>query len=156
MCKCGKHENGNWSNFYLNIMLDGPDSKMPERATSGDAGMDVFSPIDTKVPPRGDVLIPLGWRYEMPKGFALVFAEKSGVATKLKLDLGAKICDASYRGIVHVHLFNNSDIEVPITKGQKIAQFMILPVWYGKPNLVDSIDMDTDRGTGGFGSTGTH
>lgn len=141
-----------WEKFYLNVELVDENAKMPERATSADAGMDVFSPIETEIAPRGDVLIPLGWRYEMPKGFALIFAEKSGVSTKLKLDIGAKICDAGYRGIVHVHLFNNSDETVQITKGQKIAQFLIQPVWYGKPKKVKNISTETDRGEGGFRS----
>lgn len=145
-----------WGNFFLNIELIDENAKMPTRASDGDAGMDVYSPDEYVIPPRGDVLIPLGWRYEMPIGYALVFAEKSGVATKLKLDLGAKICDALYRGIVHVHLFNNSDETVVITPGQKIAQFLILPVWYGQAEQVNSISTDTTRGEGGFGSSGTH
>lgn len=64
----------------------------------------------------------------MPNGYVLEIAEKSGVATKKKLDLGARICDSPYRGIAHVHVFNNSDVDVHFEKGDKVAQFLIKEV----------------------------
>lgn len=64
------------------------------------------------------------------------------------------VIDSSYRGIVHVHLFNNGDEKVIIKKGEKIAQMIIVPIWTGIPEKVDSLDENTSRGKGGFGSTG--
>jgi dUTP pyrophosphatase len=128
-------------------------AKLPVRGTPGSSGLDVFSPIDTYIPPRGDVLIPLDLRFEIPFGWDISAYNKSGVATKLKLDKGAELIDSDYRGNVHAHLFNNSDNEVHITKGQKILQLVLREVWMGE--VVESLDIstETNRGEGGFGST---
>jgi len=64
------------------------------------------------------------------------------------------VVDSSYRGILHLHLFNHSDTYVPIKKGEKIVQAVAVPVWTGNPNFVEELDLNTDRGEGGFGSTG--
>lgn len=143
-----------FSNFYLNIELIRPEAKLPVRANHDDAGMDVFTPISIQIEPDSDALIPLGWRCEFPKGFALLFWEKSGIATKKKLDLGACVVDAGYRGEVHCHLINNSGETQFFQAGDKVSQFLIMPVWHGRVRPVKSLDMNTDRGAGGFGSTG--
>ena len=141
--------------FDLKVKLETTDIKLPTRANHDDAGMDVYSPIDVDILPRGDSLISLGFSVEFPKGYALIFKEKSGRATKNKLDVGACVVDAGYRGIVHAHLINNSDNVVSIKKGEKISQFLIVPVWQGNCIEVANITNDTTRGSGGFGSTGT-
>ena len=138
----------------LKILLIDENAKMPTRAHDGDAGCDVYSPIDISIEARQDILIPLGWKCSFPKGHVMIIKEKSGVATKLKLDVGACVVDSSYRGIVHVHLFNNSNELVTISKGQKIAQFILIECWDGQPEDVKELDEDTSRGEGGFGSTG--
>lgn len=78
-----------FKDFELQIELTRPGAKVPTRANHDDAGMDVYSPEAYTIPPRGDVLIPLGVKTAFPKGFALIFKEKSGRATKMKLDIGA-------------------------------------------------------------------
>lgn len=143
-----------WEYFYLNIELVDENAKIPTRAQPGDAGCDVYSPIDFIIPAQKDYLLPLGWRCEMPRGYAMIMKEKSGVATKKKLSLGACVVDADYRGIVHAHLFNHSNEDVSFSKGDKVAQFVIFPIWDGQPEQVESVNLQTDRGTGGFGSTG--
>lgn len=142
-----------FENFYLNIKLE-EDGIMPTRAHDTDAGCDVYSPHHYVIQSFGDVLIPLNWRCEFPNGYAMILQEKSGIATKYKLDLGAKLVDSAYRGIVHCHLFNNSDKAIEICSRQKIAQFIITPVWTGQPTKVKELNLNTDRGEGGFGSTG--
>ena len=144
----------NWDGFYLNIELVDENAKMPTRATSSDAGCDIYAPLSFTVPARGDFLMPTGWRYEMPDGYVMEIAEKSGVATKKKLDLGARICDSAYRGISHIHFFSNNDEDVHFDKGDKVAQFLIKKVWTGQPQQVTSVNMNTERGEGGFGSSG--
>lgn len=64
------------------------------------------------------------------------------------------VIDSSYRGIVHVHLFNNGSEPVFIEKGQKVAQMVVVPIWNGNPKQVNKLDENTSRGAGGFGSTG--
>jgi len=143
-----------FENFYLKIKLEDPDAKMPTRAHSSDAGLDLYSPKDYLIQPQSDVLIPLGWSCEFPEGFVMVVKEKSGRATKDKLDMGGCVVDSGYRGIVHVHLFNNSRINmVFIKKGEKIAQALIYLCWAGAPIQVNELS-ESERGSGGFGSTG--
>jgi dUTP pyrophosphatase len=130
-----------------------PDAVVPQRAHDSDAGMDVYSVEDIRIPARGDVLTGLGLACKFPKGHALLVYNKSGRATKLKLDKGAEVIDAGYRGEIHVHLFNHSDMNVVIRKGEKIAQLILVPIWAGQPVEVEELD-ETERGDGGFGSSG--
>ena len=130
-----------------------PDAVVPQRAHGDDAGMDVYTIEDIRIPARGDMMTGLGLACKFPKGHALLVYNKSGRATKLKLDKGAEVIDAGYRGEIHVHLFNHSDVNVIIRKGEKIAQLILVPIWAGQPVEVDELD-DTERGDGGFGSSG--
>jgi dUTP pyrophosphatase len=129
------------------------DAIIPQRAHFGDAGMDVYSIEDINIEPRSDILTGLGLACEFDSDYALLVFNKSGRATKLKLDKGAEVIDSTYRGEIHVHLFNHSDKLVFIPKGEKIAQFILMPIWNGEPEEAYSLN-DTERGAGGFGSTG--
>jgi dUTP pyrophosphatase len=141
-------------NFYLNVELVHPDAKLPTRANSGDAGLDFYTPVDVLIHPRKDILIPLGLKTEFPEGYVLIFAEKSGIATKKKLDILAKVIDSGYRGIVHAHLYNNSDETVMFKAGEKVVQGIVLPCWGGQVTKVNSVTDNSTRGAGGFGSSG--
>lgn len=139
---------------FLNVELTSEYAKLPTRAHSGDAGLDFYSPIYFRIPPRSDYLLPLDLKVEFPEGFALIFCEKSGVATKKKIDILAKVIDSQYRGVVHAHLYNNSDDWVFFDAGDKVVQGLLIPCWSGQPNLVKKVDDRTSRGQGGFGSSG--
>jgi len=130
-----------------------PDAVIPDRAHSTDAGMDVYSIETLVIEPWADVKIGLGLACAFPKNYVLLVFNKSGRATKDKLNKGAEVIDSGYRGEIHVHLFNSSHTQVIINKGEKIAQLILMPIWAGQPEEVDLLD-ETDRGTGGFGSTG--
>ncbi len=143
-----------FENFYLNVERLHSDAKVPTRSHDTDAGLDVYTPYDVVIDPWSDVVIGLGWRCEFPKGYALIGQEKSGIAAKKKLDVGSKIIDSNYRGEVHIHLFNNSDKRVTFNTGDKVARMIVVPVWSDEPTEVHAINMNTDRGEGGFGSTG--
>lgn len=127
----------------------------PQRGTPGSSGLDVFSPKYYELAPRQDILIPLDLRFEIPFGWDLSVYNKSGVATKKKLDKGAELIDSDYRGNCHIHLFNNSDSWVVFNTGDKLAQLVMREVWMGELEQTDEISTDTERGQGGFGSTGT-
>lgn len=142
-----------FKDFYLNIQLLSENAKMPTRAKEGDAGLDLYTPVAFEIFPRSDKLIPLDFRIEMPIGFVMIIKEKSGIATKKKLDIGAGVIDALYRGNCHVHLFNNSNESVFFNKNDKIAQAIIVPIWDGNPKQVDFININTERSNNGFGST---
>jgi len=146
-----------FKDFYLNVQLlseEFPQAKIPTRGTKESAGLDFYTPIDITIQPNKDILVPLGIKLEMPAGYALVFLEKSGIATKKKLTVGAKVVDSDYRNIPHAHLINNSDETVTFTAGDKVVQGIITPVWLGDALKVESVNENTERGLGGFGSTG--
>lgn len=134
--------------------------KSPTRAHRTDAGIDFFIPDDfntTVLKPGDDVLIDSGIKVIIPEGYALIFKEKSGVATKKKLTVGASVVDSDYRGVVHFHLFNNGLENQTLNPGDKIIQGLVIPV-----SLCDLTEIDedeylvneTERNEGGFGSSG--
>jgi dUTP pyrophosphatase len=129
--------------------------KLPTRGTEYSSGLDIYTDENIYIDPHSDYLYPTGLRFEIPVGYDLVVENKSGVATKKHLDTLAKICDADYRGEVHIHLFNLSNNGQELNKGDKIAQIIMRPVIY--PTLVEVKEISTTetiRGEGGFGSTG--
>ena len=140
------------------------DVESPTRANYGDAGIDFYVPndfIQVTLRHGESVLIPSGIKVEVPFGTALIFHNKSGVASKKKLDVMADTIDHCYTGEVHVNLINNGINEVTITPGDKIIQGIHIPVLSSIPTEVKIEELYQDihvigaRGAGGFGSTGT-
>lgn len=113
-----------------------------------------FSAYDTVVPARGKGLVKTDIQIEVPFGTYGRVAPRSGLAWKNFIDVGAGVIDQDYRGNVGVILFNHSETDFDVKKGDRIAQLICERIVY--PNLaqVDSLT-DTVRGEGGFGSTGT-
>ena len=134
--------------------------KSPNRAHSTDAGIDFFIPEDfgtIVLKPNEDILINSGIKVIIPEGYALVFKEKSGVALKKKLTIGAAVVDSDYRGVVHLHLFNNGTEDQTLQAGDKIIQGLIVPVMLWDTIEISNEEYDTyetERSDGGFGSTG--
>lgn len=139
-------------------MMKTRDVKTPQRGTMGSAGYDFFVPNDFEkitLEPGQDALIPSGIRCQIPKNHALLAVSKSGVATKKKLGVGACLVDEDYTGEIHLHVYNWSNDETTISAGEKLVQFILTPVAYADVEIVESIDFAaTERGEGGFGSTG--
>lgn len=131
---------------------------VPQRATMGSAGIDLCALCDTEIVLEAGqrMLIPTGLAIELPgpQYVALVFA-RSGLALKegLAMANGVGVIDSDYRGEVAVPVINQSDKPVHIANGQRIAQMLVMPVELPQLLLVDELS-DTQRGTGGFGSTG--
>lgn len=136
------------------------DVKSPVRGHTSDAGIDFFIPEDfetTTLLPGEDILIDSGIKVIVPRDFALIFKEKSGVAVKKKLTLGASVIDSDYRGVVHFHLFNNGTTSQTISAGEKIVQGIVFPISLCEPKEITEENYNlncTQRGEGGFGSTG--
>ena len=134
--------------------------KDPVRGHCTDAGIDFFIPDDfesTTLNPNEDILIDSGIKVIIPKGYALIFKEKSGVATKKKLIVGASVVDSDYRGVIHFHLFNNGKEKVTLEPGDKIIQGIVFPISLCNPSIIEEEkynSCNTERGEGGFGSTG--
>lgn len=138
------------------------DVKTPTRGTQGSAGIDFYVPNDypnslRRVEPGERFFIPSGIKANVPEGHALIAFNKSGVALKKGLMVGACVVDSDYQGEIHLHLVNTSCKAVTIEPGEKLTQFLLIPVDHCVVEVVDEqdlFDVETDRGSGGFGSTG--
>ena len=139
------------------------DVKTPVRGTSKSAGIDFFIPNDwnnsngKQLWPGDSVLIPSGVIVEIPENYVGVFFNKSGVASKKRLQVGACVIDEDYQGEVHLNLINIGVDSISIYPGEKIAQMLLLQVLYDCITEVDIIhENKTERGTEGFGHTGNN
>ena len=132
--------------------------KTPNRGTAASAGIDFYVPEDfetVSLKPGESVLIPSGIKVQIPRGYALIAFNKSGVAVKQGLSVGACCVDEDYEGEVHLHMINTSNKDQVIATGQKLVQFVLIPVAYFDVEEVEEIQSrNTERGAGGFGSTG--
>lgn len=125
----------------------------PERAHAVDAGLDLFSPKSLLIPAGGSGVIDTGVHVEIPRGYAGFLKSKSGLNVKYDLT-GEGVVDCEYQGSVRVKLYNHGKTGYQIERGDKIIQMVILPVLLCDVEVVEKFDGTTDRGTGGFGSTG--
>lgn len=137
----------------------GSEIPLPAYATEGSAGLDLRACMDDAVtiPKGGRALIPTGLAIELPSAetVALIFA-RSGLAIKhgLALSNGVGVIDSDYRGEIKVGLINQGDAEFTVEPGERVAQMVIMPVLQPQIELVQTLS-ETERGAGGFGSTGT-
>ena len=135
----------------INVILD-DGAYMPEFAHKTDAGADLRSPICATVPARGSVVIDTGVHVEIPEGYTIFLKSKSGLNVKHNL-IGEGVVDSGFSGSIRVKLYNLGDTDYQILRGDKIIQMVILPCGYCEFTQVDKF-ADSERGTGGFGSTG--
>ena len=107
------------------------------------------------IPPHKTVLIHTGIAMEIPEGYAGLIYARSGIASKRGLAPANKVgvVDADYRGEVMVALHNHSDVEAEVADGERIAQLVIAPFLKADFCECDTL-CETERGEGGFGSTG--
>lgn len=132
-----------------------PDAVLPAYAHPSDAGMDVRSVADLVIPAGGRALVPTGLVAIIPPMYEIQVRPRSGLALKhgvTVLNTPGTI-DSGYRGEIGVILANFGDREFFVSKGDKVAQLVFAPVVQPEIEETDTID-DTDRGAGGFGSTG--
>lgn len=142
----------------LKIKLLSPNATLPKYATAGAAAMDLTACIDQPLTilPRQLVSIPTGIAIALPSAdyVALIFA-RSGLGVKhgITLSNAVGVIDSDYRGEIRVGLTNLSDVPYTVQPGDRIAQLAVMPVTQATVIAVDQLD-ETDRGAGGFGSTG--
>lgn len=130
-------------------------AKLPTRGSAYAAGYDLYSAEDNIVPAKGKALIDTQLSIAVPPGTYGRVAPRSGLASKFMIHTGAGVIDADYRGVVSILLFNHSDKDFKVEKGDRIAQLVLEEICTPQVEEVESLDV-TDRGTNGFGSTGGH
>ncbi len=134
------------------------DAKVPNRATSGSAGLDLCASIDEPITLEGGAtaVIPTGIAIALPSAEygAFVFP-RSGIAVKHGIGLlnSVGVIDSDYRGEIMVGVINQISTPYTIQPGERIAQMVIMPVSMMPVEEVSDLD-ETERGAGGFGSTG--
>tara|TARA_B100000686_G_C16746193_1_gene949572 strand:+ start:426 stop:857 length:432 start_codon:yes stop_codon:yes gene_type:complete len=138
--------------------LNGPECPvqgdyLPEYVHTGDAGADLRAHESTVIPARGKAAVSTGLRLALPNGHVGLVWPRSGLAFKRSIDCGAGVIDAAYRGEIRVLLFNHSDEDCLIAKGERVAQLLVQKI--EKANFIQVSELDnTGRGEAGFGSTG--
>ena len=136
----------------MKIALDA-DALCPQRSYPYDAGLDLKSPVDATIPPRGSTVINTGVHVEIPQGYAGFLKSKSGLNVKHNIT-SEGVIDAGYTVPIYCKLYNLGDEAYTVQRGDRITQLVILPILLGGYTLVDKIDDGSQRGDGGFGSTG--
>lgn len=142
----------------VNIKKLNSKAVVPTYGSLYSAGADLYACIDENVVinPHTTVLIKTGLSIEIPEGYAGLIYARSGLASKKGLAPANKVgvVDSDYRGEVMVALHNHSDLPAEVESGERVAQLVIAPFLKAEFNVVESLS-DTDRGEGGFGSTGS-
>jgi dUTP pyrophosphatase len=135
-----------------------PQAALPARVTPGSAGLDLAARLDAPlvIPARGRAVAGTGLAAEIPSGTVGLVFGRSGLGIKHGITPAnaVGVIDSDYRGEIMVGLANHSDEDFTIHPGERIAQFLLVPVIMAEP--AERRDLtDTGRGEGGFGSTGS-
>ena len=135
----------------------GNEIPLPYYATDGAAALDLHACTDgdTVLLPHERVMIPTGIAAANPDGYVGIMAVRSSMGAKNGINLanGIGVIDSDFRGQLHVTLYNTTDAPYTVRSGDRIAQLMIVPVAHPSIKVVDELPQ-TERGEGGFGSTG--
>jgi len=128
-------------------------AKLPTKGHSSDAAFDFYTPSYRLIEPGETVEIRLGLQIALPEGYALIFKEKSGIASRSNLRLKAGVIDCSYRGELIVVYSNEGSREFYFDEGEKAVQGIVIEIPEFEVQEVADLDY-TDRNSNGFGSTG--
>lgn len=135
----------------MKIKLD-TGAYMPTRAHSTDAGLDLYAKGAQIVPAKESAIFDTGVHVQLPPGTAGLLVSKSGLNVKHNIT-STGLIDEGYTGSIKVKLYNHGGYDHHVKKGDKISQLVILPILRPELEVVESLE-DTERGDGGFGSTG--
>ena len=139
--------------MQLRVKKLNENATLPTKAHEGDAGYDLYSSETVSL--KNSAVIPTGISVSIPQGYYGRVASRSGLSFREHVEVGAGVIDSVFRGEIKVLLYRhtNSKSQLQILKGDRIAQIIITPC--ASPEVVEVNELDeTDRGKGGFGSTG--
>lgn len=135
----------------MKVTLD-PGAYMPTRAHAADAGLDLYARETAVIPAGGSAVFDTGVHVALPHCTVGMLKSKSGLNIKKNI-LCEGVIDEGYTGPIVAKLYNHGSEDVTVKAGMKIVQLVVLPILTPEPELADDLD-ETDRGAGGFGSTG--
>lgn len=140
----------------MNVYLLYPDARVPTYAHATDSGMDLFACEDILIPPGEWRLVSTGIAIELPSLTEAQIRPRSGLANRHGITVlnAPGTIDRGYNGEIKVILINHSQQDFQVTKGMKIAQMVIAPVFQIKTEVCRGKPAKTARGANGFGSTG--
>ncbi len=137
------------------VALVHPHAQTPVRKFIGDAGHDLFSCETVRIPQGKRTLVSTGIKIQIPNDCYARIAPRSGLAVN-GIDVGAGVVDSSYFGTLKVLVINNSNNDYTVEMGDRIAQLVLEKIYNISFEQVNENELQqTDRGEGGFGSTGT-
>ena len=142
----------------VRFRLTRPGAKAPFYATPGAAAADLCAVLDAPLPlpPMGRAMVPTGLAIQLPgPEYVALVCSRSGMGTRhgITLSNSVGVIDSDYRGELTVGLVNHGDVPYTIQPGDRIAQLMVTPILRPTLTVVEELD-ETERGSGGFGSTG--
>jgi dUTP pyrophosphatase len=140
--------------MYLYIKLLNENAVSPKKANKFDAGYDLSSIEDMIIPANSRAIVPTGIAVATPINTYARIAPRSGLAAKHGIDVFAGVVDAGYRGEIKVILFNSSNEDFTIKKGDRIAQLILEMIATPETIITNDLPSIDDRGEGGFGSSG--
>lgn len=135
----------------MKVVLD-EGAKMPTRAHEEDVGYDLYSRENVIIYHGDSYSFNTGVHVQIPRGYGGLLVSKSGLNKKYSVQ-STGLIDPDYTGSIEVKLYNHGNAAVRIEQGQKISQLVIVPVIKPELEQVDSLE-ETERGNGGFGSSG--
>lgn len=144
--------------MIIEIKKLNPKALLPTYQTKDSSGADIYALLDQAISiPHGQIaIIPTGLSVAIPSGYEMQIRARSGLASKgLLIPNGPGTIDADYRGEIKILLLNLSGADFEITPEMRIAQAIISPILQANFTIVKEL-AKTERGNGGFGSTGTH
>lgn len=137
----------------LEVMCINEHAKLPKRGSPLSAGYDLSAAEEKTIEVGGRAVVQTGLKMKIPEGCYGRVAPRSGLAVRNGINTGAGVIDADYRGEVGVVLFNHGTTDFKVNIGDRIAQLILEHICLAEVEKVDQLD-DTQRGEGGFGSTG--
>jgi dUTP pyrophosphatase len=142
----------------LGIKLNTPHAKLPSRGSPGAAGYDLYAANPEPIIIQGQsgrALVPTGIQVVLPPGTYGRVAPRSGLAVKKGISVGAGVIDIDYTGEIGVLIINHGDDDFTVAAGERVAQLILERIMTPEVVELDAVS-DTQRGSGGFGSTGVH
>lgn len=141
--------------FSLKFIKTHEDAKLPVKNNESDTGYDVFCVEDKLIPARGSAVVSVGLKFaQIPQDYWIKVEGRSGLGFKHGILPHPGIIDNGYRGDAGIKLYNLTDVDYNVTKGDRIAQFVLYPVISATAVEFAEEATQSDRGDSGFGSSG--